>query len=169
MRATVISKMPEHTPAPTPSRAVYGFAMYFSFRLFFFLYLIWALVPEHYFRLLGITCLPHRYWAVSLPIFLLTVFAVSVMVIYPSLGLCMTPDIDDLRTIRDKVGSKKNVKASKILSPRIRSSKPTECCPHLEICCKKNYEDAGTDSSARSIPVLKDLDIWEVSKELYLN
>ncbi|XP_044752799.1 phosphatidylinositol N-acetylglucosaminyltransferase subunit P [Coccinella septempunctata] len=161
--------MPEHTPAPTPSRAVYGFAMYFSFRLFFCLYLVWAVVPEHYFRSLGITCLPHRYWAVSPPIFLLTVFAVFIMVIYPSLGLCMTPDVDDLRTIKDKVGSKKNIKASKILSPKIYGKKSSECCLNLETCYKKTYENEECDLNPSSIPVLKDLKIWEVSKKLYIN
>ncbi|XP_045470204.1 phosphatidylinositol N-acetylglucosaminyltransferase subunit P [Harmonia axyridis] len=160
--------MPEHTPAPTPSRAVYGFAMYFSFRLFFCLYLIWAVVPEHYFRSLGITCLPHRYWSVAVPIFSLTVLAAFTMVIYPSLGLCMTPDIDDLRTIRDKVGCKKNIKASIILSPKIDGKKSAECCPNSETCYKKKYENKGTDSNHRSVPVLKDLEIWEVSKVLYL-
>ncbi|KAL3283307.1 hypothetical protein HHI36_006455 [Cryptolaemus montrouzieri] len=141
--------------------------MYFSFRLFFGLYLIWALVPESYFRSLGITCLPNRYWAISVPIFLLTAFAVSVMIIYPSLGLCMTPDINDLHTIKDKVGCKKNTKMSKLIS-RICADKNSTCCPNLETCYKRMYESNEIDPNCNSIPVLKDIEIWEVSKELFL-
>ncbi|KAK9879408.1 hypothetical protein WA026_006474 [Henosepilachna vigintioctopunctata] len=111
--------------------------MYFSFRLFFFLYAIWAVVPESYFRSLGITCLPHRYWAVSVPIFLLTAFAVFALVIYPSFGLCMTPDINDIHTIRDEVGCKKNRTISKLLSPKVCGKKDIFCCTHPEACFKK--------------------------------
>lgn len=67
-----VFKMPEHTPAPTPSRAVYGFVMFLSFNIFFILYLVWAIVPEEYFERIGIDFLPQRYWAVSVPIYILT-------------------------------------------------------------------------------------------------
>lgn len=67
-----IIRMVEHTPAPSPSRAVYGFAMFLCFNVFFLLYLVWAIVPEKYFEMIGIDFLPQRYWAVSIPIYILT-------------------------------------------------------------------------------------------------
>ncbi|XP_018329405.1 phosphatidylinositol N-acetylglucosaminyltransferase subunit P-like isoform X1 [Agrilus planipennis] len=94
--------MPEHTPAPTPNRAVYGFAMYLSFKLLFILYLLWAVLPESLFHYIGITCLPQRYWAIAVPIFFLTVVAAFGFVIYPCLNLCMTPNIDDVVTVHEK-------------------------------------------------------------------
>ena len=37
---------PEHSPAPTPSRAVYGFVLYLLSYFFLLLYFVWALVPD---------------------------------------------------------------------------------------------------------------------------
>lgn len=159
---TATSKMPEHTPAPTPSRAVYGFAMFLSFRTFFILYLIWAILPEEWFRLVGITCLPQRYWAVAIPIFLLTVLAIFAFLIYPNLGSFMTPNVDDLRTIRDSTSTRK-----KVNFPAPRDSEIKCSCKNLEQCFKNDYERDSGDFVLKAIPVLQDLNIWDVSDHLY--
>ncbi|XP_050295071.1 phosphatidylinositol N-acetylglucosaminyltransferase subunit P-like isoform X1 [Anthonomus grandis grandis] len=156
--------MPEHTPAPTPSRAVYGFVMFLSFRIFFIVYLIWALVPEQYFEFFGIDFLPQRHWAVSIPIYLGTVFVIFGFAIYPGLGLLITPDIDDMKTIMDDVGSKKRKNG-----PSLNVS-PTEgeCACKNKDDCWKEYYDLRSDVSHKRIPAVKDLCMWEVSEHLYL-
>ncbi|XP_044266987.1 phosphatidylinositol N-acetylglucosaminyltransferase subunit P-like isoform X1 [Tribolium madens] len=155
--------MPEHTPAPTPSRAVYGFAMFLSFRTFFILYLVWAVLPEEWFRYVGITCLPQRYWAVAIPIFLLTVLAIFAFVIYPNLGLFMTPNVDDLRTIKDSTC----VKTNKVNLPLPKNSEIKCSCKNEERCFKNDFERNCGDYVSKAIPVLQDLNIWEVSDHLY--
>lgn len=159
--------MPEHTPAPTPIRAVYGFVMYLSFQIFFIIYLIWALVPEEYFTWIGITFLPQRYWAITVPIYSLTVLTLFAFIIYPSLGLCMTPDLDDWRTIRDKVGSRRKKNGEKFIGEMSETS--AGCiCENKDKCFKEFYEKVKISTVDKKIPKLYDLDMWDVSEHLYL-
>lgn len=157
--------MPEHTPAPSPSRGVYGFVMYLSFQLFFIFYLIWALIPEKYFMQIGITFMPERHWAITVPIYFLTVLTIFAFVIYPSLGLCMTPNVDDLRTIKDKYGSEKEAKGIVLK----KHDDKIECiCVNKNSCYKDSYEKTQMHIVNKFIPDLQDLDICEVSEHLYL-
>ncbi|CAH1984580.1 unnamed protein product [Acanthoscelides obtectus] len=158
--------MPEHTPAPTPSRAVYGFVMYLSFRLFFILYLLWAFIPEEYFVAMGITFLPQRYWAVSVPVYLLTVLTIFAFFIYPGFGISMTPEINDMRTIRDQAGNKRKLNGKNL--KRLGSIVGECTCKDKEKCFKEYYESIQDSMAGKAIAPLKDLDVWEVSDELYL-
>lgn len=157
--------MPEHTPTPTPSRAVYGFIMYLSFKMLFILFVLWAFVPHSWFRSIGITYLPQRYWAVTIPIFLLTVLATFAFVIYPCLGLQMTPDIDSLDTISDIHSRFNNIKENECVSP----NKSVECCRNKRKCKKKEFEKQCSTEifNTQSIPQLYDLRITDVSNHLY--
>lgn len=157
--------MPEHTPAPTPIRGVYGFVMYLSFKLFFIIYLVWAIVPEKYFKQISITFLPDRHWAITVPIYLLTVLTIFAFVIYPSLGLCMTPNVDDLTTIKDSFAS-----GEKIQRDECRNSveKTTCICLNKKKCYKDAFMKSRLTSRSKVIPDLRDLDICEVSQHLYL-
>lgn len=158
--------MPEHTPAPTPSRAVYGFVMYLGFKLFFILYVIWAYVPHSWFEAIGITYLPNRHWALSIPVFLLTVLTIFAFFIYPSLGLCMTPNWDDLRTIED-LKSKRNVFRD---TDKISKHKKDKCsCKNEKYCHRKEFLKIKNTFSEQRIPPLQDLKITDVSELLYLN
>ena len=96
--------MPEqHNPSPTPERAVYGFILYCLATAAFGLYLIWLLLPEQVLVYIGIgTYLPQKYWAVALPIYFSVAFFLFVFIVYPSLGLLITPRIQDLRNITDE-------------------------------------------------------------------
>ena len=89
-------KTPDHSPSPTPERAVYGFVMYLLSTGAFLSYILWLIVPEDIFESVGITFLPQKYWAVALPIYISVAFFLFVIVIYPSLGMCMyTPSLID--------------------------------------------------------------------------
>ena len=97
-------KQPDHSPCPTPKRAVQGFVVYLLTTAAFALYLVWLVVPEEVLRdSLGVTFFPQRYWAVAIPIYLSVAFMTFVFVVYPSLGLIRTPPLKggDLRYIID--------------------------------------------------------------------
>jgi len=92
----------EHSPAPTPSRAVYGFVLWLLSHASLLLYLVWAIVPDHYLELAGLDFLPQKYWAIAVPVFLSVLFFCFVFIIYPCLGMLMTPSMGDIRLVTDK-------------------------------------------------------------------
>ena len=91
----------EHSPAPTPSRAVYGFVMCLLSYSSLLLYLIWALVPDSALEWAGLDFLPQKYWAVAIPVYLSVLFFSFVFVIYPCLGMISTPSTTDIRNVTD--------------------------------------------------------------------
>lgn len=93
--------MPEHTPAPTPSRAVYGFVLYLGFSTAFALYFVWAVIPDSVLHSVGLTYWPQKYWAVAIPIHIGLGIALFAAIIYPAINLTMTPAFSDMRTITD--------------------------------------------------------------------
>ncbi|XP_039970914.1 phosphatidylinositol N-acetylglucosaminyltransferase subunit P [Bactrocera neohumeralis] len=90
--------MPEHTPAPTPHRAVYGFGFYLLFLTLFILYVMWALLPTESW---GLHYLPDKYFAAYLPILILMGMFFFEFFIYPGIGLAMTPNVDQLESVMD--------------------------------------------------------------------
>jgi phosphatidylinositol glycan class P protein len=93
----------QHNPSPTPERAVYGFILYILATAGFVLYLVWLFVPENILHSIGIgEFLPQKYWAVALPIYFSVAFFLFVFIVYPSLGLLVTPTIKDVRNITDE-------------------------------------------------------------------
>lgn len=94
--------MSEPTPAPTPNRAVYGFAWFVFSKTLFVLFIFWALVPDYIQRdVLGLTYLPDKYFAMLLPVWVLTALTFFAFLIYPSWNMAMQDDINDIHTIRD--------------------------------------------------------------------
>lgn len=94
--------MPEHTPAPTPSRAIYGFCLFLLFKTLFILYVLWAFIPTQFLDGLGLTYLPDKYFALFIPILVLVGLTFFAFLIYPSLALSMMPDVDSVNTITDQ-------------------------------------------------------------------
>lgn len=84
-----------YTPAPAPSRAIQGLFLYLSCRCAFIIYLIWIVVPDPWLKHLGLAFLPHKYWAVALPVLVCVLLAFTAFLIYPALGLIMTPAIEE--------------------------------------------------------------------------
>lgn len=96
--------MAEQSPAPTPSRSIYGFVVYLLFSTLFVLYVLWSFIPLEFFEnYLGIITegIPNKYFALFLPILLLTATTLFAFCIYPSFSFIMTPDIDSINTITD--------------------------------------------------------------------
>lgn len=94
--------MSQSSPAPTPSRSIYGFVVYLIFTCLFIFYLLWAFIPSEYFELLGITDLPDKYFVLFTPVVILTATTIFAFCIYPSLTFIDTPNIDAIYTIRDE-------------------------------------------------------------------
>jgi len=95
--------MSEHSPSPTPARAVYGFALFLLSHTLFIIYLIYAYVPNSILEdKLGLHYLPDKYFALIIPILLLVSLTLFTFFIYPAVNLMMTPKIDNLETITDK-------------------------------------------------------------------
>jgi phosphatidylinositol glycan class P protein len=46
MSTFVSAPLPEHSPSPTPERAVYGFVLYLLSTVAFFVYILWLAVPD---------------------------------------------------------------------------------------------------------------------------
>lgn len=101
LRPSVGGEKSEASPAPTPSRAVYGFVMWLSSHLCLLMYLVWALVPDRYLELAGLEFLPQKYWAVAVPLYLSVCFFLLVFVVYPCLGMLVTPQSDHLSNVTD--------------------------------------------------------------------
>lgn len=94
---------PEHTPAPTSGRAVYGFCLFLLINTLFIIYIFWAFIPTKILEnQLGLNYLPDKYFALYIPILILCGTTIFAFFIYPSLSLSITPDIDSECTIRDK-------------------------------------------------------------------
>ena len=91
----------EHSPAPTPSRAVYGFVLFLMSHGSLVIYLIWAIVPDHLLQMIGLDFLPQKYWAVAIPVYFSVLLFTFVFVIYPCLGMISTPSVSDIRQITD--------------------------------------------------------------------
>lgn len=90
-------------PSPTPERAVYGFILYILATSSFGLYLMWLFLPEDILNFIGIgEFLPQKYWAVALPIYFSVAFFLFVFIVYPSLGLLVTPKLKDVRNFTDE-------------------------------------------------------------------
>ncbi|KAG5879243.1 hypothetical protein JTB14_017096 [Gonioctena quinquepunctata] len=139
--------------------------MYLSFRIFFIIFILWAVVPEEWLWSIGITFLPQRYWAVAVPIYFLTLLTIFAFVIYPGLGLYMTPDIDDLKTITDSYGNK--LKCNR--APCRKQESILKCvCKNEDGCSREYYGNIRGTLVHKSIPVLQDLEMWDVSDNLYL-
>lgn len=89
------------TPAPLPSRAIYGYVLYVFCYLGLALYLIWAYVPSRWLRALGITYFPDKLWALALPATLVVVVVLTATCIYPAINLLATPSLNSAAIITD--------------------------------------------------------------------
>lgn len=90
-----------YTPAPSPSRAIQGLFLYLGCRCAFIIYLIWVVVPDPWLKHVGLAFLPHKYWAVALPVLVCVLLAFTAFLIYPALGLIMTPAIEEQDSIAE--------------------------------------------------------------------
>lgn len=188
--------MAEQSPAPTSSRSIYGFVVFLLFSTLFILYVLWSFIPLDVFKdSLGITELPNKYFALFIPILILTATTLFAFFIYPSMSFTMTTNLDSVFTITDESALRRcryrdvnNV----LCDNKIRRQSnddwcmPTECENHQNRESKiSNYCDCkdktkcmlATDEDyieklrkrENYMQNSADLDIYEVSHVLYGN
>ena len=121
---------PETGPAPTPSRAVYGFLLYVSSVLAAVVYLTWALVPPRWLTALGLDYWPQQLWALTVPTTLLIALLLFVLVIYPLLGLVDAPGLGDPRIHTDEFSLPERPTAEGGIPP-VSDIPLSEVCRHL--------------------------------------
>lgn len=89
------------TPAPLPSRAIYGYVLFVLCYLGLALYVFWAYVPSTWLRAMGITYFPDKMWALALPATLVVAAVLFATCLYPGVILLATPHLDDIATVTD--------------------------------------------------------------------
>lgn len=156
--------MPEHTPAPTPARSLYGFFMYLFSKTILVIYCAWAFVPNEFLHYLNIYYYPQKYWATAIPIQCLVALTIFAFVIYPSSNLMLTESMYSLKNIQDSHSQFAVTKSSNF------PYKPTTCvCKDSSKCLKKKFKVLPTrEIYDHSVPQMHDLDVRFVSKKLYL-
>lgn len=156
--------MPEHTPAPTPARSLYGFFMYLFSKTILGVYCIWAFTPDYYLHIINIYYYPQRYWSTAIPIQCLVALTMFAFFIYPSSNMILTPNINSIDTIVDPSS---NYWPEKLV--KRRSSVAMACvCVGDGKCNLNNYNEVPV-SEESTVPLLHDLDIRFVCRKLYLN
>lgn len=163
-------KMPEHTPAPTPHRAIYGYAFYLLVITLFVFYLLWALLPTKEW---GLTYLPDKYFAVLLPMLVLVGLSFFAFFIYPAINMSLTADIDDMASVADvplilKGKTKKSVESwselqQEILTRRKNYINEKNLIENCEYCLGSHQLPKVADQ----IDTLRFIDLAEVNKKLF--
>ncbi|XP_028394186.1 phosphatidylinositol N-acetylglucosaminyltransferase subunit P-like [Dendronephthya gigantea] len=97
--------MAEHSPSPTPERAIYGFVLYVATYMLFGLYISWAYLPESWLTMLGITYLPQRFWVFAGPLYC-CVTLLFILFCYVFWNFLKTPPLDSISTLTDKFSRK---------------------------------------------------------------
>ncbi|EDW67009.1 phosphatidylinositol N-acetylglucosaminyltransferase subunit P [Drosophila virilis] len=156
--------MPEHSPAPTPHRAIYGFAFYILFTVLFFVYVAWAFLPVE----LGLhSYLPDKYFAVFVPVLIL-VCAFFAVIIYPAINLSLTPNIDSIASVVDlKLVLPKGAQFtswSQLQCQRSVTTAHRNALPAIQCNLCETEHMAKTRSP---IPPLRFLDLQEVNATYY--
>ncbi|XP_034484315.1 phosphatidylinositol N-acetylglucosaminyltransferase subunit P [Drosophila innubila] len=158
--------MPEHSPAPTPHRAIYGFAFYMLFTVLFFIYVAWAYLPV---ELELHSHLPDKYFAVFVPILIL-VGASFAFIIYPAINLSLTPNIDsissvvDLKLVLPKETQFTSWSQLECQRPELPGHRNTPIAPPIQCnLCKITHRP----KTRSPIPPLRFLDLQEVNATFY--
>lgn len=155
--------MPEHTPAPTPARSLYGFFMFLFSKTLLGMYLIWAITPNEHLHSLNIYYYPLKYWSTAIPVQCLVALTIFAFFIYPSTSLMLTVDIDHLNSVQDPFSEQ-----TSIIKEDINYISQKCVCVDASKC-KVNSAINPKDFEQNSVPKLQHLDIKFVSKKLYLS
>ena len=120
-------------PAPSPGRCVYGYVLFLVSLVCLILYNMWAFIPTNLIHATGITYIPSKYWAISLPVFFVMLITLFAIFLYPAINLLLTPSLDNCSTVYDVHFNKFNLKES-----NKKGIPPISDLP-LDYVCRKLY------------------------------
>lgn len=153
--------MPEHTPAPTYARSLYGFFLYILSKIVLIIYCVWAFCPDSLLHYFNIHYYPQKYWSFAVPLQLLLALTLFAFFIYPSINLLLSVNINNNRTITDSY----SIRQAEYSVDNIPSSSKTCICKNKKKCIKDDYSVACENEGI--IPHVQDLDIRLVCNKLY--
>lgn len=137
-----MQKRPEHSPAPDPERAIYGFFLLILSIIFLFLYIILSYLPYEWLNNIGLTYLPQKYWYIALPSYIV-VAAIYVLSIYTVINMQMVNNYNSFNNIKDEASVYKHNHHQQ---------------HHLN----------SNDNNAASIPPVSDIPLTKICQILYL-
>jgi phosphatidylinositol glycan class P protein len=117
------------TPKETNNAEFYGYAIYIMTGFAFFVYLLWAYVPDEYLDAIGWTYYPNKQWAISIPAFLF-MFMFFVLAYHAGYVLYNTPDITSFQVLTDECVSMRQARES---SCPLNSIPPFEDVPVYQV------------------------------------
>ncbi|CEP10069.1 hypothetical protein [Parasitella parasitica] len=136
----------------TPAYEYYGFAMYLASFVALGIYLIWAYVPDEILHSLGITYYPNRYWALAIPIWLMT-FVWFIFISFMTINLMNTAPLYHIDCITDEHA---NIMK---LDNQLVSDRPSDWIPELHdipigLVNKFLYQDDNEDQEDMSLKII---------------
>lgn len=175
-----------NSPAPSPQRAVYGFAVYVFFVSLFIAYCLWVYLPTKFLKeTLGLHYLPEKYFALSIPGLILIGIVICFYLIYPFISLSMTPSSDHISTVKDS----NTIYRCRFMGGEICENiikRASDSCWPNDIFCENhsgidneslkakcnNCTDYNGDGSEKKrngfeMPPARDMDLREVCEELF--
>ncbi len=100
----------EHSPAPQPERAIYGFFLLFSSVIAFIVYVLVSYMPEQ--AAAHFNYLPDKYWSIALPAQLICV-VVAIVPLYIAMNMMSVCEPYSTSSIRDKYSLRKKTECAR--------------------------------------------------------
>jgi len=144
---------------------VYGFVGWAASFVAYVIFLVWSVVPDEALHAIGITYYPQKYWAVAVPIWLVSCWIFATL-LYFSTNWISTEPLDSYYTVTDKHAREYDSINEGFLSSLVR------VCAHLLgsgsfLSCFLSLSHKDEDLKGEGIPPLTDIPIDVLNRILY--